>query len=51
MLFRIEIKERGTIIKVVASRAKDALDAIDKVACKYPIGPYEFTARKVEITK
>lgn len=46
-LYRIEIKLRGTIVKTVARRAADALRAIDLVSKSYPVGPYEFVARRV----
>lgn len=50
-LYRIEIKLRGEILKVVAARAVDALKAIDGVARSYPAGPYEFVARRMSVAR
>ena len=48
-LYRAEIKHLGSIVKVVGVHARCALDACDNIARPYPVGPFEFCARLVEV--
>lgn len=43
-LYRIEIKQAGIVLKVVAARGHNALAAINIVSRAYPVGPFEFKA-------